>query len=214
MSEPIDDANNGIHDGLALIVPASPGVPHSPAFPSPALTASPLFTPQKSCLYPPTPELGLLCGVPELQPLETTFNWANPHSNATNDYSYSEYKPMFCADEPLCIDIGAEVPLQENWPQPILTQGGYFVHNTFIDSIRPPLTPSTAAQKRSRSLPRDLGSENNSAGFNEIKPRYVECAVPSSPALTASPWTPHARNPANAPLLEMSRPVLRLSDFV
>merc|ERR1711957_50351 len=117
--------------------------------------------------------------------------------------------PIFCAAEPLCLELVAEGPSQDD-----LAQGGYVVHNTFIDSIRPPLTPSTAVQKRSRSLPRDLGSENNSAGFNEIKPRCVECAVPSSPALTASPWTPHARNPANAPLLEMSRPVLRLSDFV
>merc|ERR1712070_253784 len=203
--EPAADAK--IHDGLALIVPASPATAQSPAFPSPALTASPLWTPHKSMLYPPTPELGLLCGVPELQPLEAAFNWSNPHNNSTNEDSYySEYRPVFCADEPLCL---AEVP-QEVLPQPSLTQGGYVVHNTFIDSIQPPLTPSTAsAHKRSQSLPRDLGSENNLTGNDSI-----EDAVPSSPALTASPWTPHARNPENAPLLEMSRQVLRLSDFV
>lgn len=207
LSEPVADAKNAIHDGLALIVPASPATAQSPAFPSPALTASPLWTPHKSMLYPPTPELGLLCGVPELQPLEAAFNWSNPHNNSTNEDSYySEYRPVFCADEPLCL---AEVP-QEILPQPSLTQGGYVVHNTFIDSIQPPLTPSTAsAHKRSRSLPRDLGSENNLTGNDSI-----EGAVPSSPALTASPWTPHARNPENAPLLEMSRQVLRLSDFV
>jgi hypothetical protein len=162
MPEPVADTATGIQDGLALIVPASPVVPNSPAFPSPALTSSPqCWTPQKSMLYPPTPELGLLCGVPELQPLETTFNWSNPHNNSTGDDSYSEYRPVFCVDEPLCLEMVAELPSQEILPQPT-----------------------------------------------------GESAVPSSPALTASPWTPHARNPENAPLLEMSRPVLRLSDFV
>merc|ERR1711865_471959 len=200
LSEPVADATNTIHAGLALIVPASPATAQSPGFPSPALTASPLWTPHKSMLYPPTPELGLLCGVPELQPLEATFNW----SNSTNEDSYySEYMPVFYEDEPLCM---AEAP-QEVLPQPCLTQGGYVVHNTFIDSIPPPLTPSTAsAHTRSQSLPRDLGSENNLKGN--------DCIKPSSPALTASPWTPHAQNLENAPLLEMSRQVLRLSDFV
>lgn len=210
MAEPVADAKHGIHEGLALIVPASPAVAQSPAFPSPALTASPspqCWTPQKSMLYPPTPELGLLCGVPELQLLETTFNWSNPHNNATGDDCYSEYRPVFCADEPLSLEMVAEVPAT-------LTQGGYVVHNTFIDSVRPPLTPSTAsARKRSMSLPRDLGCENIT-GDLDIKSRFIESAIPSSPAMTASPWTPHARNPENAPLLEMSRPVLRLSDFV
>jgi hypothetical protein len=205
-----------VHDGLALIVPASPATAQSPAFPSPALTASPLWTPHKSMLYPPTPELGLLCGVPELQPLEATFNWSNPHNNSTNEESYySEYRPVFCADEPLCLELVAEAPAQDVLPQQPLAQGGYVVHNTFIDSIRPPLTPSTAsAHKRSRSLPRDLGSEDNQTRYECIKSRFVESAVPSSPALTASPWTPHSRNPSEAPLLEMSRQVLRLSDFV
>jgi len=199
------------HDGVALIVPASPATAHSPAFPSPALTESPLWTPHKSLLYPPTPELGLLCGVPETQPLEAAFNWSTPHNNYTNEDSYySEYMPIFCAAEPLCLELVAEGPSQDD-----LAQGGYVVHNTFIDSIRPPLTPSTAsAQKRSRSLPRDLGSEDNQTGFDCIKSRFVETAVPSSPALTASPWTPHSRNPDDAPLLEVSRQVLRLSDFV
>merc|ERR1712070_1330478 len=162
--EPAADAK--IHDGLALIVPASPATAQSPAFPSPALTASPLWTPHKSMLYPPTPELGLLCGVPELQPLEATFNWSNPHNNTTNEESYySEYRPVFCADEPLCLELVAEAPTQDVLPQQPLAQGGYVVHNTFIDSIRPPLTPSTAsAHKRSRSLPRDLGSESNQTG--------------------------------------------------
>jgi hypothetical protein len=211
--EPAVDTKGAIHDGLALIVPASPATAQSPAFPSPALTASPLWTPHKSMLYPPTPELGQLCGVPELQPLEATFNWSNPHNNSTNEDSYySEHRPVFCADEPLCLELISEAP-QDNLPQPSLAQGGYVVHNTFIDSIRPPLTPSTAsAHKRSRSLPRDLGSEDNQTGFD--RSRFVESAVPSSPALTASPWTPHSRNPENAPLLEMSRQVLRLSDFV
>jgi len=199
------------HDGVALIVPASPATAHSPAFPSPAMTESPLWTPHKSLLYPPTPELGLLCGVPETQPLEAAFNWSTPHNNYTNEDSYySEYMPIFCAAEPLCLELVAEGPSQDD-----LAQGGYVVHNTFIDSIRPPLTPSTAsAQKRSRSLPRDLGSEDNQTGFDCIKSRFVETAVPSSPALTASPWTPHSRNPDDAPLLEVSRQVLRLSDFV
>jgi hypothetical protein len=214
--EPAADAKCAIHDGLALIVPASPATAQSPAFPSPALTASPLWTPHKSMLYPPTPELGLLCGVPELQPLEATFNWSNPHNNSTNEDSYyTEYKPVFCADEPLCLELVAEAPTSDVLPQPPLAQGGYVVHNTFIDSIRPPLTPSTAsAHKRSRSLPRDLGSEDNQTRYECIKSRFVECAAPSSPALTASPWTPHSRNPSEAPLLEMSRQVLRLSDFV
>jgi hypothetical protein len=107
----------------------------------------------------------------------------------------------------LSLEMVAEVPAT-------LTQGGYVVHNTFIDSVRPPLTPSTAsARKRSMSLPRDLGCENIT-GDLDIKSRFIESAIPSSPAMTASPWTPHARNPENAPLLEMSRPVLRLSDFV
>jgi hypothetical protein len=210
---PAVDAKGAIHDGLALIVPASPATAQSPAFPSPALTASPLWTPHKSMLYPPTPELGQLCGVPELQPLEATFNWSTPPNNFTNEDSYySEHRPVFCADEPLCLELIAEAS-QDNLPQPPLAQRGYVVHNTFIDSIRPPLTPSTAsAHKRSRSLPRDLGSEDNQTGFD--RSRFVESAVPSSPALTASPWTPHSRNPENAPLLEMSRQVLRLSDFV
>merc|ERR1712070_1035954 len=195
LSEPVADAKNEIHDGLALIVPASPATAQSPAFPSPAMTASPLWTPHKSMLYPPTPELGLLCGVPELQPLEAAFTWSNPLNNSTNEDSYySEYRSVFCADEPLCM---AEAP-QEVLPQP------YVVHNTFIDSIHPPSTAS--AHNRSQSLPRDLGSENNLTGNDSIEP--------SSPALTASPWTPHARNPENAPLLDMSRQVLRLSDFV
>merc|ERR1712166_1281141 len=204
-----------VHAGLALIVSASPA--QSPAFPSPAMTASPLWTPHKSMLYPPTPELGLLCGVPELQPLEATFNWSNPHNNSTNEESYySEYMPIFCADEPLCLELVAEAPTQDVLPQQPLAQGGYVVHNTFIDSIRPPLTPSTAsAHKRSRSLPRDLGSEDNQTGYDCIKSRFVESAVPSSPAVTASPWTPHSRTPADVPLLDMSRQVvLRLSDFV
>ena len=201
-----------VHDGLALIVPASPATAQSPAFPSPALTASPLWTP--AVHFPPTPELGLLCGVPELQPL--AFSWSNPHNNSTNEDSYySEYKPVFCAHEPLCLELVAEGPSQDVLPQQPLAQGGYVIHNTFIDSIRPPLTPSTAsAHKRSRSLPRDLGSDDNQTGFDGIKSRFVESAVPSSPALTASPWTPHSRNLENAPLLEMSRQVLRLSDFV
>lgn len=211
--EPTKCAN---HDGVALIVPASPATAHSPAFPSPALTASPLWTPHKSLLYPPTPEMGLLCGVPETQPLEAAFNWSTPHNNSTNEDSYySEYMPVFCADEPLCLELVAEGPSQDVLPQPPLAQGGYVVHNTFIDSIRPPLTPSvSSAQKRSRSLPRDLGSEDNQTGFDCIKSRFVERAAPISPALTASPWTPHSRNPEDAPLLDMSRQVLRLSDFV
>jgi len=215
MPEPIADTRTGIHEGLALIVPASPVVPHSPAFPSPSLTASPqCWTPQKSMLYPPTPELGLLCGVPELQPLETTFNWSNPNNNTTGDDSYFEYRPVFCANEPLSLEMVAEVASQEILPQQALAQGGYIIHNTFIDSIRPPLTPSTAsAQKRSLSLPRNMGCENKAENCG-LKSRFVDAAVPSSPALTASPWTPHARKPENAPLLEMSRPVLRLSDFV
>merc|ERR1712159_959314 len=115
--EPAADA----HDGLALIVPASPATAQSPAFPSPALTESPLWTPHKSMLYPPTPELGLLCGVPKLQPLEATFNWSNPHSNSTNEESYySEYRPVFCADEPLCLELVAETTANEGIlpPQP------------------------------------------------------------------------------------------------
>jgi hypothetical protein len=219
MSFKPEPANCANHEGVALIVPASPATAQSPAFPSPALTASPLWTPHKSLLYPPTPELGQLCGVPETQPLEAAFNWSTPHNNITTDESYfSEYRPVFCADEPLCLELIAEGPPQDDLPQQTLVQGGYVVHNTFIDSIQPPLTPSMAsAHKRSRSLPRDLGSEDNQTGFESIKSRFVENAVPSSPALTASPWTPHSRNPENAPLLEMSRPsaqVLRLSDFV
>jgi len=212
MPEPIANHQTAIHEGLALVV--------SPSLPSPALTASPLWTPQKSCLYPPTPELGLLCGVPELQPLETTFSWSNfPNNNSTFDDRRSDYRPVFCPDEPLCLEMIAEMNAsQECWPQPTFTQGGYVVHNTFIDAIRPPLTPSTASaqKKRSRSLPRDLGSEgiDNNTGNDAIESKQIESAIPSSPALTASPWTPHARCPLNAPLLELSRPVLRLSEFV
>lgn len=214
MSDTVEDAKKTIHHGLALIVPASPATAQSPAFPSPALTASPLWTPHKSLLYPPTPELGLLCGVPEMQPLEATFNWSTPHNNSTNTDSYfSENRLLFCADEPLCLDIVADVLPQDALSQPISTQDGYVVHNTFIDSIRPPLTPSTAsAHKRSKSLPRDLGSKNEHT--ENYDSQFVESAVPSSPALTASPWTPHSRHPENAPLLEISRQVLRLSDFV
>jgi len=215
MSDTVADAKKTIHHGLALIVPASPATAaQSPAFPSPALTASPLWTPHKSLLYPPTPELGLLCGVPELQPLEATFNWSTPHNNLTNTDSYfSENRLLFCADEPLCLDIVTDVLSQDALSQPISTQDGYVVHNTFIDSIRPPLTPSTAsAHKRSKSLPRDLGSKNEHT--ENYGPQFVESAAPDSPALTASPWTPHSRNPENAPLLEISRHVLRLSDFV
>jgi hypothetical protein len=214
MSDKVDDTKAA--ENLALIVPASPAAAQSPALPSPALTASPLWTPHKSLLYPPTPELGLLCGVPELKPLEATFNWSTPHSNFSNENSYfTEYQPLFCVDEPLCLEMVTEVSLQDPLPQPTLTQDEYTVHNTFIDSVRPPLTPSTAsAHKRSKSLPRDIGSKNEEADIDYIRSRFMENAAPSSPALTASPWTPQSRKPENAPLLEMSRQVLRLSDFV
>jgi len=160
--------------------------------------------------------LGLLCGVPEMQPLEATFNWSTPHNNSTNEESYfSEYRPLFCVDEPLCLDIVTNAPSQDIiLPQPNLTQDGYVVHNTFIDSIRPPLTPSTtSAHKRSKSLPRDLVVKMDQMDGDCTETRFVG-AVPGSPALTASPWTPQSRKPENVPLLEMSRQVLRLSDFV
>jgi len=111
------------------------------------------------------------------------------------------------------LDIIADALPQDALSQPISIQDGYVVHNTFIDSIRPPLTPSTAsAHKRSKSLPRDLGSKNEHT--ENYDSQLAENAVLNSPALTASPWTPHSRHPENAPLLEISRQVLRLSDFV
>jgi len=196
MAQPVNQ-EKGIHEGLALIVPASPGA-FVPAFPSPALTASPLWTPQRSLLYPPTPEMGLLC-VPEDGP----FSWSNvPGNNSTGFEDYSEYQPVFCADEPLCLELAESSDTTTK-----LTQGGYVVHNTFIDAFKQPLTPASGGgHKRSRSLPRDLASaEVFCQSGND-----AALAFPCSP----SPWTPHGCGPLHAPLLEMSRPVLRLSDFV
>jgi len=202
MAQPVD-AEKGIHEGLALIVPASPGafVPPSQAFPSPALTASPMWTPQRSLLFPPTPDMGLLC-VPEDGP----FNWSNvPGNDSISSEEYSEYCPVFCADEPLCLELA-----DSNDTTTKLTQDGYLVQNTFIDAFKQPLTPASGAgHKRSRSLPRDLASAEFSC-----KTAGDPAMAPCSPALTASPWTPHGRGPLHAPLLELSRPVLRLSDFV
>jgi len=216
MAQPVD-SEKGIHEGLALIVPASPTalVPPSPAFPSPALTASPLWTPQRSLLYPPTPEMGLLC-VPEDCPFSWSNSWSNVADNSfTSSDEYAEYRPVFCADEPLCLELAETSDATTK-----LTQGGYVVHDTFI---KQPLTPAAgASQKRSSSLPRNLAP----AEFFCKTGNYSAEVCPCSPALTASPWTPHgrgplhaplldmARGPLHAPLLELSRPVLRLSEFV
>jgi len=69
---------------------------------------------------------------------------------------------VFCPDEPLCLEDAAPLPESERWfphsPFAINEDGdaGSMVRNTFIHA-----GPRPAASRRSKSLPRDFGSEKN-----------------------------------------------------
>lgn len=110
----------------------------------------------------------------------------------------SRQRIKFCADEPLEFEDCSGVSQLPTEFQKL----GFVVRNTFIDA--PPLFSSS---KRSSSLPRNLKIvlHEHSDDFPQV----------CSPTLTASPgWTPDVRNGCSSFLLDKSKRVVHLSEFV
>jgi len=113
--------------------------------------------------------------------------------NAAQPAPPSPSRVVFCPDEPLCLDDAAPLPNSERWfpysPFAINEDGdaGSMVRNTFIHAA-PALLPS--ASRRSRSLPKDFGSEKGRwqatrhfVEFNDDASHDNACAL-----MSPSPW--------------------------
>jgi len=109
---------------------------------------------------------------------------------------------VFCPDEPLCLEDAAPLADSERWfpysPFAINEDGdaGSMVRNTFIHAA-PVLMPS--ASRRSKSLPRDFGSEKSRCAtrdsISDDSSHDDVCAL-----MSPSPWPQH-RPGGSMPLL-------------
>merc|ERR1712224_270713 len=92
----------------------------------------------------------------------------------------SHGRVVFCPDEPLCLEDAAPILDSERWlPNSPFSSNedghaGFTVLNTFIHEA-----PKPSASRRSKSLPKDLGSEKNTWEATRFDDMDAACGLMS-----------------------------------
>jgi len=208
--------------------------------PSPCLTASPMYDwIPRGISIQSVPENESLGGAALEVPV---YHIGHAYDNP-NVFGEPASRFTFCPDEVLCHDNLDTCEPTHSTPRSkwftsspsSLTKDGYIhsiVQNTFIHSVEQPPTPRPGMVRRSRSLPKDMGSDKilsaweatcHAVGFLPVAvPAATAKVDPSnepwqvvlpSPAVTCSDWgTPRALGQDVD--FDPSKQVINLSDFV
>jgi len=176
--------NTFIHTAAAPPTPLPGARRRAVSVPKDLGTAVAPISPTSSAGKPPSPTMAE--GTPvkvQLNRLESLGSLGNVSEVDRTPRS----RPLFCPDEPLCFDeagifLDAEQlpasPARRPGSSPTKGQpSGWVVQNTFIQLTAPPLTPAPGAKPRSRSVPKDVGSESRPC-VTPRPPAPPRCTLP------------------------------------